>query len=286
MYQASYSRRLITIILMISSLALPSLAAASTATPNANALMPNGCSSPADCSNKVHNGDATIRNLFQAYHITAISINQAAPGVVTKSGLVIVNNKTVATHARSFGRTDLPGSTFIHGAWRRPTSVSFATSQLPAFVHMTNGRFDYAVIESCGNLVVATPVALPPTLTPPKTAPSVPAPVVNVVQIQSQTQSQVQTPAPTPVPAVQTQTQGQVQAQLQARPQVQAQAQTQTQPPAPTAAPAPSQPVAATTPLPQTGASATALAGLSTLLVVAAYYRRSRRGLRLALRRS
>src|ERR1700690_1355210 len=176
-------RRLATVLLMVSALALPGLAAASTPSPNTNALMPDGCSSPTDCSNQVHNGDATIRKLFQAYHITAISINQAVPGTVTKSGLVIVNNKTVATNARSFGRTDLPGSTFIHGAWRRPTSVSFTTSQLPAFVHMTNGRFDYAIIESCGNLVIATPVAVIPPPAPTKTPVVTPAPVINVVQI-------------------------------------------------------------------------------------------------------
>lgn len=254
MSQARRLRRIISIAVMICGLALPGLAAASSSADNANSLIAGGCTSPTDCSNKVHNGDATVSNVYHAYGVTAIMINQAVPGTVTKSGLVIVNGKTVATHAMSFGRTNLPGSTFIHGAFRRPTSVSFNSSQLPAFVHMTNGRFDFAVIESCGNLVIATPVVAPKPVA--KAVAPTPAPVVNVVQTQSQTQ---QPPAPAPVQAQVT----------------------------PTPAPAPTpQPVAATTPLPQTGASTIGLGGLSTLLVVAAYYWRSRRGLRLALRRS
>jgi len=240
---------------MICGLGLPGLAAANTAANTTNALIAGGCTSPSDCSNQVHNGDATVRTVYHAYGITAIMINQAVPGTVTKSGLVIVNGKTVATQAMSFGRTNRPGSTFIHGAFRRPTSVSFASNQLPAFVHMTNGRFDFAVIESCGNLVIATPVAAPKPVT--KTAAPTPAPVVKVVQVQTQTQSQTQ---PTPAPV-----------QTQAAP-------------APTPAPAP-QPVAAATPLPQTGADTVGLAGLSTILVFATYYLRSRRGLRVALRR-
>jgi len=256
MHHLRRSRRVISIVMMICSLALPGLAAASTAADNANALIAGGCISPTDCSNKVHNGDATVRNVFHANGVTAIMINQAVPGTVTKTGQVMVNGKTVATHAMSFGRTNLPGSTPFHGAFRRPTSVSFASSQLPAFVHMTNGRFDFAVIESCGNLVVATPVVMASkpvtkTVTP---APA-PAPVVNVVQVQAQTQSQTQ-PTPTPAPAQMV----------------------------PTPTPPP-QPIAAAAALPQTGAGTIGLGGLSTLLVFAAYYLRSRRGLHLALRR-
>lgn len=239
------------------------MAAASTSTSTANSIIPGGCNSPADCSNKVHNGDAVTRNLYTSYHITAISINQAVPGTVTKSGLVIVNGKTVATHALSFGRTNLPGSTPIHGVFRRPTSVSFTSSQLPAFVHMTNGRFDFAVIQSCGNLVIATPVAATPVKAQVVTTPS-PTPVFNITQTQTQSQAQVQSQTQTPPPA-----------------QVQSQAQAQAQS-APAPIPTP-QPVAVTTPLPDTGASTIGLGGLTTILVVAAYYRRSRRGLRFAL---
>ena len=259
-------RRTIMVTVMLGSLALPGLAAASTAPDVNNSIIPGGCSSPADCSNKIHNGDAVTRNLYSSFHITAISVNQAVPGTVTKSGLVIVNGKTVATRAMSFGRIDYPGSFPSHGVFERATSVSFASSQLAAFVHMTNGRFDFAVIKSCGNLVLATPVVVTPpppkVVTPAVTPAPAPAPVVNVTQIQSQTQTQIQTPAPAPAPV-----------QVQAQP---------TPTPTPTPAPAP-QPVAAT--IPQTGASTIGLVGCSTLLICAAYWWRSRRSLRLALRR-
>lgn len=245
------SGRIISIVAMVCGLAAPGFAVASTAADNTNSLIPGGCTTRAICTQKISASD--LRSFYTAHGVTAATLHDSVGGSVTKTGLVIVDGKTVATHALSFGRTSLPGSTAVGSLFRRPTSVSFATSQLPALVHLTNGRFDFAIIESCGNLVVATPVVVATTQhTKVVTKVVTTTPVINnTVSVTNVNNNTNQAP-PTTVAAT----------------------------PAPTPAPA-----AAVTPLPQTGASAIGLAGLSTLLVVAGYYWRSRRGLQFALRR-
>lgn len=84
-------------------------------------------------------------------------------GSVTKSGDVFVpgNSIPVATGAISAGRQNIAGSTQVtnNGTtfYVRPTSVSFVSNSLSAFVVMKNGVFQFAIIESCGNPVHATP---------------------------------------------------------------------------------------------------------------------------------
>lgn len=112
----------------------------------------------------------------------------AVAGQVTTSGLVIVSGQTVATQAISAGRQNFPGSTPVQTSgftfYKRPTSVSFASSPLDAFVVMQNNRFAFAVLASCGNPVTAVPVVhqaavvtpKPPTPPPPPPTPPAPAP--------------------------------------------------------------------------------------------------------------
>jgi LPXTG-motif cell wall-anchored protein len=138
-----------------------------------------------------------IACLFNHFGITSQDINnfdsQAVSGTVTKSGNVLVNGRVVATDAMTAGRQNIAGSMRFacgnHGFFIRPPSVSFASSSLPAFVVMRGGQFDFAIIASCGNPVMATP-------TTPKTPVTV-APIVRPTQTQTQSQTvNVNTPAP------------------------------------------------------------------------------------------
>jgi outer membrane biosynthesis protein TonB len=104
--------------------------------------------------------------------------------------------------------------------YQRPPSVSFQMDALPAFVSMKDGRFQFAILASCGNAVMATPrvvASKPRPAAPavqPTPAPSPTPPPAAPAQMQSQSQNQqvvvqappataaaAPTPAPTPAPA-------------------------------------------------------------------------------------
>lgn len=179
-------------------------------------------------------------------------------GTVTRSGKVIVNGKVVATEAQSYGRSQLPGSARVGSLWRRPTSVAFNQDSLPAYVYMDkDGRFGYAVIKSCGNLVTAKPKPIAPKPTPAKPKPIKPTVVNNVVVVNVQQQQQ--------------------QAQQQAMP-----ATTQTVAAAPVAQPAPAKTVPAT--LPDTGGmAATGAMAISSIAILWRKYTMSKVAIKLAL---
>lgn len=108
--------------------------------------------------------------IFAHYGINQNDFNSLATGTVRRDGTVWLNGRMVANQAVSVGRQDMPGSTHVPslGIYERPPSVSFASNDLTAFVKMNNGQFVYAIIQSCGNPVKATPVA-PPATPPPAT---------------------------------------------------------------------------------------------------------------------
>lgn len=124
-----------------------------------------------------HNSAVSIQNIYSYFGITAADISsmqtKAVAGSVTKSGDVLVNGKVVATNAITAGRQTIPGSTAVtyHGTtfYKRPPSVSFLANSLSAFVVMNNNRFSFAILSSCGNSIVATPIAPTPK---PKPAPT------------------------------------------------------------------------------------------------------------------
>ncbi|MBI3983919.1 PKD domain-containing protein [Candidatus Microgenomates bacterium] len=133
-----------------------------------NSVINCGVYTKAEFANKVRNGDGrqTAAQLQRDFNMLSISIAemQAAStvsGVVTKSGNVIVNGKVVANKAFSFGRNFKPGSVKVGSLWKRPTTVSFQSSQLEAFVYMKDGVFQWAVLKACGNPIVATPIKKP-----------------------------------------------------------------------------------------------------------------------------
>jgi hypothetical protein len=159
--------------------------------------------------------------------------NAAVEGQVTKSGEVIVGGKVVATNAMTAGRLNMAGSTKVTSGgvifYKRPPSVSFVSSSLPAFVVMNGDKFVFAIIASCGNPVIATPVVVKPVA------------IVKVKKAQA-TSTVQNTPAPPPTPS-----------QTQSQTQVVSVNQTVATAPAPVAAsaPAPATPAAQT--LPNTG---------------------------------
>lgn len=116
-------------------------------------------------------------------------------GHVTSDGKVIVNGKTVATNAMTAGRQDMSGSRAVtkNGMtfYVRSPSVSFAQGQLDALVAMKDGRFQHAVLTSCGNPVKAKPVPKPVAKQKPQ-KPQKKQVVVKKKVIQQQEQSQSQ----------------------------------------------------------------------------------------------
>lgn len=155
---------------------------------DANAIMWCGAYSKDELLQKLskgdgHNSAANIQGIFKAYSVDLAEINAATNGSVTKDGNVIVNGQTVATDAKSIGRQKIGDSVPQHGVWLRPTSTSFKSPSLEAFVYMKDGVFQWAVIKSCGNVTIATPVAKPK---PKPVTPAAPTP----------------TPTPTPIPEI------------------------------------------------------------------------------------
>ena len=157
---------------------------------DANAIMWCGAYSKDEFAYKVvggdqHNTPANLQGIYKAYSVSIDEMKVAVDGSVTKDGKVIVNGKTVATGAKSIGRQNMSGSTPENGVYIRPTSVSFKSPSLEAFVYMKDGQFQWAVLKSCGNVTIATPVPKPkpvpvtpakPTPTPTPTPAPVPAP--------------------------------------------------------------------------------------------------------------
>lgn len=123
--------------------------------------------------------------IYSAFGISAPDITNltttAVAGVVTKSGEVIVNGQVVATNALTAGRENIAGSTpeTVSGVtfYERPPSVSFLSNELDAFVAMNStNQFMFAILASCGNPVIASPVAPPATPAPPAPKPVLPVP--------------------------------------------------------------------------------------------------------------
>lgn len=163
-----------------------------------------------------YNDKAYVRGVYAAFGISngdmaALSSN-AVEGRVTKQGDVYAGGHLVAMNAITGGRQDIPGSTKVNsnGAvfFSRPPSVSFVPDSLPAFVSMNNGRFQFAIIASCGNAVRATPIVVQTAVAPARPV-SKPKPPHQKPQKPAQTQPM---PAPqTQAPPTQTQTQTQTQ---------------------------------------------------------------------------
>lgn len=184
-------------IMAISSIAaaatITAASAAPVSTPNCddNAVVICGATSVSQLQQKYNNkngvsygsikeSQATIHNIYN-YSKFAISSSdissmssQAVSGYVTKGGDVYAGGKLVATDALTAGRTNYSGSTKVtsNGTtfYTRKPIVSFKDDELSAMVDMKNGTFQFAILNSCGNPVTATPKKTPmPTPTPTPT---------------------------------------------------------------------------------------------------------------------
>lgn len=149
---------------------------------DANAIMWCGAYGKTEWAYKLmggdgHNSAANLQAIYKAYGVSVDEMKVAVDGTVTKSGNVIVNGKTIATGAKSIGREYMPGSVKQNGVWLRSTQTSFKSESLEAFVYTKNGVFEWAVLKSCGNVVVATPVTKPVPVTPARPQPT-PAPTL------------------------------------------------------------------------------------------------------------
>ncbi len=135
---------------------------------DSNAIMRNGAETKNELLNKTK-GD--IVGIYNHYGIKTADYGSLVEGVVYKDGRITAGGKLVATGAISTGRLPIgSNSTPVTAGgvkiYERPTSTSFRSASIPAFVKITNGRFQYAIIKSCGNPTKGTPTPVTPTPTP------------------------------------------------------------------------------------------------------------------------
>ncbi|MDL2363450.1 MAG: hypothetical protein QFB86_03680 [Patescibacteria group bacterium] len=146
-----------------------------------NAVLRCGAYSISEVGEK-YMADAAAKTIYHYFDISSTDVSQmgntAVNGTVTKSGHILVGDKTVATDALTVGRQNIAGSQSITQNdttfYTRAPGVSFNQESLPAYVVMKNGQFQYAVIKSCGNPVKATPIVQTPAPVP--TPPPAPTP--------------------------------------------------------------------------------------------------------------
>jgi soluble cytochrome b562 len=177
---------------------------------DANAVIYCGALTPNELKTK-YNDSASAKTIYHNFGITHVDIDDmskyAVEGKVTEGGRVVVNGEEVATNAITAGRQNMEGSqaATANGVtfYKRSPSVSFQSSSLPAFVVIKDGQFKYAVIGSCGNPVMATPVVRPKPAPAAAVSPT-PTPPPRATQTVVVTQNvPVPSPAPAPVPVAQ-----------------------------------------------------------------------------------
>lgn len=142
-----------------------------------NAVMYCGAYNLSDLRNK-YSSNASTRAIYAAapFRISSSAFYNAVDtkgfvnGHVNRDNTVTVNGRVVATNAVTAGRHFISGSTKMNipgvTAYTRPPSVSFKQASLQAYVKLdANGKFQFAIIKSCGNPVTGKP-------TPPPAKPS------------------------------------------------------------------------------------------------------------------
>lgn len=167
---------------------------------DSNAVIYCGAQSTGDLITKYTNGTAqnsakSIHDIYAKFGISAAEVqamnSTAVAGTVTKGGDVTVGGKVVAKNALTAGRENIAGSTAVtyNGTsfYTRAPGVSFNSASIPAYIVMSNGVFQYAVIESCANPVTATPTTTPP---PPPAPESPDYTVVKTVALKGSTNFQ------------------------------------------------------------------------------------------------
>jgi hypothetical protein len=178
---------------------------------NGNSVINGGCLSINECQQK--SSQAGVMTIYNYFGISSTAMRQmssnAVTGLVYRDGTVRVGGRIVATGAMTAGRYNMAGSRAVtrNGTtfYVRPPSVSFVSSPLSAFVVMRSNQFAFAILTSCANPVMATPVKHVKRVVVIKRV----KPVTPIIQTQTQTQTVVvNQPAPqvaaaqtTPAPA-------------------------------------------------------------------------------------
>jgi hypothetical protein len=152
------------LIVALSSFRTDAMTIQSTRDCDANAVIRCGARSFDELQTRYSQPD--VAEIYSSFGISDQDIanvrDNAVEGQVTRNGDVLVNGEGVATDAMTAGRQNMAGSKAVNSGgviyYRRPPSVSFLSSSEPAFVAMKNGQFMYAILASCGNPVIATPV--------------------------------------------------------------------------------------------------------------------------------
>lgn len=152
---------------------------------NTNSVLYCGAANTTNLVNKYYSGDGlnsskSIEDIYSYFGVTsqdiAILPANAVIGKVTSSGRVYVGNKLVAINAVTGGRDFIPGSTQVISSgtsfYTRTPSVSFLNTPLSAYVVMNGNKFEYAILSSCGNPVMAMSTYI--NILPSPSSPTVP----------------------------------------------------------------------------------------------------------------
>lgn len=164
----------------------PALAATQTSSNqqscSGNSVISGGADSPAELKQDYTANKCDVQAVYNYFGITSASaFDGMVGGYVDTQNNVYTGSSSqhtlVGKNAMTAGRDNISGSTAILGGkfYKRPPSVSFASSPLAALVKLDgNGKFLFAVITSCGNPVIATAVVPAPKPQPqPKPQPTV-----------------------------------------------------------------------------------------------------------------
>ena len=138
---------------------------------SSNAIIRNGVCTPSEFLKKYkENKTGDLPAIYKHYGINVNDFKNAKPGVVTRSGDVKVDGKVVAKNAYTMGRTHdnrtgskkitINGKTY----WQRSdNSNQHGAEQAVMVVFDQFGRFKSAIINSCGNPLVAVPTQPKPS---------------------------------------------------------------------------------------------------------------------------
>jgi uncharacterized repeat protein (TIGR01451 family) len=143
-----------------------------------NDVICGGANTSADLINKYEQGDGvnsavSIQHIYSYFGISSPDIQALSAstpsGSVDSNGDVYLNGQLIAASATTAGRDNMTNSCGSSknvsdqgtSFYTRAPCVSFSSSPLSAFVVMKNGVFQYAILKSCGNPVMATPKSTP-----------------------------------------------------------------------------------------------------------------------------
>jgi hypothetical protein len=151
---------------------------------NANAIINCGSLNVGQLTS-AYNANPYAQKVYSYFGISSSDIKNlpstARAGHVDKNGNVYLNGRsaTVATSAITAGRQNTSGSKAVKSEgvtfYTRPLSAAITTNSADAYVVMSKDGFDYAIIASCDNPVVASIAKPAKPKQPPVTAPAVPA---------------------------------------------------------------------------------------------------------------